>query len=53
MSDIPFYQTRMGAKFFEADIPKLIDTLERLTEAVEKLVDANEDGNEPKQEDGQ
>ena len=51
MSEIPFHQTRMGVKFFEADMPRLIDTLEKLTEAVEKLVDANEDEDEPKQEE--
>ena len=52
MSEVPFYQTRMGVKFYEADVPRLIDALEQLTKAVEKLVDADEDGSEPKQEDG-
>ncbi len=48
MSDVPFHNTRMGVKFFEADIPRLIEGIERLAEAVEKLVDEREnedDGN--------
>lgn len=30
-----FHETRMGQKFFEGDIPKLIHTLERVAKALE------------------
>lgn len=42
MSGISFHETRMGVRFFESDIPRLIEVLERLTEAVEKLVEQRE-----------
>lgn len=32
-----FWQTARGQKFFEADIPRLIRTLERIAVALEKL----------------
>lgn len=32
----------MGVRFFESDIPRLIEVLERLAEAVEKLVEQRE-----------
>lgn len=31
-----FFQTRMGRKFFEGDIPKLIRAVDRLAQAVEE-----------------
>ena len=31
-----FFQTRMGQKFFEGDIPALIAAINRLADAVEK-----------------
>ena len=31
-----FFQTRMGQKFFEGDIPRMIDAINRLAEAVEE-----------------
>jgi hypothetical protein len=37
MSEVPFYQTRAGRTYYEVHIPKLIEVLERLTVAVEKL----------------
>ena len=39
MNEVPFHQTRMGVTFYEVHVPKLIDVLGRLTEAVEQLVD--------------
>ncbi len=45
MSDIPFYKTVMGHRFFERDVPallkqldKLVGNLERIALALEKLV---------------
>ena len=47
MSEVPFHSTRMGVKFFEADLPRLIEAVERLTMAVEKLAeDQKEDEDE-------
>ena len=43
MSEVPFYRTRMGVKFYESDVPKLIEVLERLTVAVEKLVEQQDE----------
>ena len=39
MSEVPFYQTRAGRIFYEVQVPKLIEVLERLSVAVEKLVE--------------
>jgi hypothetical protein len=39
MSEVPFYQTRAGRTFYEVHIPRLIEVLERLTVAVEKLAE--------------
>ena len=41
---IPFQETRMGRKLIEADIPRLIEAVEKLAEAVEKLVEERENG---------
>jgi len=32
-----FFQSMRGAKFFEADVPRLIRALERIADALEKL----------------
>ena len=42
---IPFQETRMGVKFFESDVPRLIEGIERLAEAVEKLVEERDGDN--------
>ena len=42
MSEVPFYQTRAGRIFYEVHVPKLIEVLERLAAAVEKLVEQGE-----------
>ena len=31
-----FFQTRMGQKFFEADVPNMIDAMNRLAKAIEE-----------------
>jgi hypothetical protein len=33
---IAFFQTMMGKKFFEADVPRLVKALERIAEALEE-----------------
>ena len=43
---VPFHETRMGVKFYESDIPRLIEGIERLANAVEKLVEEQEDQND-------
>jgi hypothetical protein len=35
MSDTPFFQTQMGRKFYEADVPRLVKALERIATALE------------------
>lgn len=32
-----FYQTRMGRKFYGADFPRMVDALERIARALERL----------------
>lgn len=43
MSEVPFYQTRAGRTYYEVHIPRLIEVLERLTVAVEKLSEQQEE----------
>ena len=38
MSDIPFYQTRMGHRFYEHTAPQLVRQLTRLNDLLELLV---------------
>lgn len=38
MTGPDFFQTRMGAKFYEATMPKVADQLERLNSNLEALV---------------
>ena len=53
MSEVPFYQTRAGRTFYEVHIPRLIEAVERLAAAVEKLVeDQEEDENKGGSSDG-
>ena len=42
MSETPFYNTRMGHRFFESTMPALVKQLERLNELLERLVVAQE-----------
>lgn len=39
-----FFQTGMGRKFYEADVPELIKAINRLAAAVEKSNSLAEDG---------
>ena len=39
MAEIPFYATRMGRRFYESTMPKLVEQLERLNELLERLVE--------------
>lgn len=38
MSDVQLFQTPMGRRFYERDVPDLIKALERIAEALEKLL---------------
>ena len=38
MSDIPFYMTRMGRRFYEHTVPALVEQLARLNERLDRLV---------------
>jgi hypothetical protein len=38
MSGPDFFQTAMGRKFFQADVPKMITLMERIAKALENLV---------------
>ena len=33
---VQFFQTRMGSKFFEADVPRIIEAINRLAAAMEE-----------------
>jgi len=37
MSQIEFYQTMMGRKFYEGHVPSLVDSLNRIADSLEKL----------------
>ena len=39
MSEIPFYKTKMGYRFYESTMPALVKQLERLNELLERLVE--------------
>jgi hypothetical protein len=43
MSGPEFFQTGMGRKFFEHDVPRIADALERLANLMQKLVDMEEE----------
>ena len=51
MSDVPFYQTRMGRQFYEATVPRLVNELVRLNELIERLPKALERLDAPRGED--
>jgi len=38
MSDIPFYRTQMGHRFYESTVPSLVHELARLNENLERLL---------------
>jgi hypothetical protein len=39
MSGVEFFQTRMGARFFEGTMPKIAEQLERLNDNLEALLE--------------
>ena len=39
MSDVPFYLTRMGARFYEHTLPELVRQITRLADALERIAD--------------
>jgi len=38
MSEVRFFQTRMGARFYEGTMPKIAEQLERLNDNLEALL---------------
>jgi hypothetical protein len=38
MSDIPFYRTQIGHRFYEATVPSLVRELARLNDNLERLL---------------
>ena len=49
MSDPQFFQTRMGARFYEHTMPELVRQLEQLNELLDRIVAAQE--RRPRDED--
>lgn len=41
-----FFQTRMGVKFFQSDIPRLVAALERIAKQLEERSQADDDADE-------
>jgi predicted CXXCH cytochrome family protein len=39
MGDIPFHSTGYGRKYYEADVPRLVEALERIATALERIED--------------
>jgi len=44
MSGPEFFQTRMGARFYEGTMPKIAEQLERLNDNLEALIEMVRDG---------
>ena len=42
MSDVPFYRTQMGHRFYESTAPSLVRELARLNDNLERLVELEE-----------
>ena len=42
MTDIPFHATRMGQRFYEHTVPELARNLSRLSDNLERLIEAAE-----------
>jgi hypothetical protein len=52
MSDVPFYRTQMGHRFYESTVPSLVRELARLSDNLERLLkivehDARAQGQRP------
>ena len=53
MSGVSFFQTRMGARFFEGTMPKIAEQLERLNDNLEALLaELRKRGGAPKDAEG-
>jgi hypothetical protein len=46
MSGPEFFQTAMGRKFFQSDVPKMLTLMERIAKALENLVGELEEEDE-------
>jgi hypothetical protein len=57
MSDVPFYRTQMGHRFYESTAPSLVRELARLNDNLERLLkivehDARAEGQQPEPDVG-
>jgi hypothetical protein len=52
MSDVPFFKTTMGHKFYEHTMPELVRQLTRLNAVLERLLQKYEDPASKKATDG-
>ena len=43
MSDVQFFMTQMGRRFYERDIPELVRQLQRLNDNLERLATEHEE----------
>ena len=46
MSDVQFFQTRMGRTFYEHTMPELVREIKKLNELLQKLVEASLEEND-------
>ena len=51
MSEVPFYLTRMGARFYEHTVPELVKQITRLADALERIADTGSVNDEPETPD--
>lgn len=47
MSDVPFYRTQMGHRFYESTAPSLVRELARLNDNLERLLELAERDAQP------
>ena len=52
MSETPFFKTRIGQRFYERTMPELVEQLERLTDALERLADRANDSDQASESGG-
>ena len=50
MSEIQFFQTKMGRQFFEVTMPELVRQVHRLNDMLALVVEMNEEKPKPKDE---
>lgn len=51
MSDVPFYRTQMGRRFFEHTAPELVRQLARLNHLLERMLTEGADAADPDMEE--